>query len=131
MYATAANKLSSTLLQTHGPEPIGISPCDMTGKMLRSIRPSESHPALTLQFSDNTTYQVRVDGYNPSYPGLPKQIEMSPGLQDLLKRSSEQDLNLTVLKATIINLEDRGYQGGRDESSWMKRHAGIALQFDG
>ena len=63
---------------------LGVDPSEMVGKVLTSIRRSAAHPALTLHFADRTAYQVRIDGYSPAHPGVPKQLEINMDLETLL-----------------------------------------------
>lgn len=44
---------------------LGVDPSLLVGKVLRKLSRSSKHPTLTLDFSDNTTFQILVDGYDP------------------------------------------------------------------
>lgn len=49
-------------------ESVGVDPSTLVGKVLTNIRRSSRHPSMQLRFSDDTTYQILVDGYNPTHP---------------------------------------------------------------
>lgn len=44
---------------------IGTDPKSLVGRVLKYMRHSDAHPAVTLVFEDNSAVQVLVDGYNP------------------------------------------------------------------
>jgi hypothetical protein len=44
---------------------LGVDPSLLVGKVLTKLSRSSKHPTLTLDFSDNTTFQILVDGYDP------------------------------------------------------------------
>lgn len=44
---------------------LGMDPKSLVGKVLKHIRRSDAHPAVTLAFADDSAVQVLVDGYNP------------------------------------------------------------------
>lgn len=108
---------------------IGIDPGSLIGKVIRRIRPSPSHPAVTLQTNDDMTYQVRVDGYDPTHPGIPKSIEMNAVLSSLTQPSSNSDTHhLTVLDCRHISLKDTAFDG--DGKRWTVEHLAIAFKFE-
>lgn len=47
---------------------LGVDPSILVGKVLTRIRRSSKHPSMQLHFSDHTTYQILVDGYDPIHP---------------------------------------------------------------
>ena len=105
----------------------GVAPSEMLGKVLKSIRVSRAHPTVTLRFADRTSFQIRVEGYDPSHPGPPKTIETSPALESLL--AWEGNLGYTVANATMITMTDHAFETGKKERSWEQRHAGVAFKF--
>ncbi|KAH8107911.1 hypothetical protein BXZ70DRAFT_21030 [Cristinia sonorae] len=112
-------------------DPIGTPPAELVGKVLRRISRSDTHPTVTLYFTDNTQYQIRVDGYNPAYPGIPKAIETNPALEAVfhaLERGSG-DVTYTISQAAVISLADRAYELGEKESEWVQHHAALAFKF--
>lgn len=52
--------------------PSGVHPSEMVGKVLKSIKVSKLHPTVTIHFEDRSSFQIRVDGYNPVHPGCPR-----------------------------------------------------------
>lgn len=111
---------------------LGLPPQHMIGKQLKRIRRSATHPVITFYFADDTSYQVRVDGYNPGYPGLPKAIETDPELEPILiDLDNHADMVYTVSQATLITLTDRAFQAGkqgRPDSEWKQIHSAIAFK---
>src|ERR1700722_95200 len=63
---------------SRGLNAVGIDPADLVGKVLTRVRRSPPHPTLTLDFSDNTTFQILVDGYDPVHRGIPKELVTDP-----------------------------------------------------
>lgn len=110
---------------------IGIDPDQIVGKVLLHIRQSPTHPAVTLRFADNTTYQVRVDGYDPVYRGIPKELETNSLLLPLFKPPRGQiDVRLTVAHARMIKLKDTAHEWSQTrESRWNVEHVALALKF--
>lgn len=109
--------------------PLGVHPSEMVGKVLKSIRVSRSHPTVTLHFADRSAFQVRVDGYDPTHPGVPKIIETSAELGPLLAADGAEHLGYTVAHAALITMTDRAFQRGKRGGSWDQRHAGVAFKF--
>jgi hypothetical protein len=111
---------------------IGIQPTDIIGKVIKCVRKSTAHPALTIAFVDDSSVQIRVDGYDPQHPGVPKELEMDSCLQDLLFR--EEPVELPVLDCAFVTLSDKAFQRqesvGRGVSvqSWDQKHLGLALK---
>ncbi|KAI0305763.1 hypothetical protein B0F90DRAFT_1924125 [Multifurca ochricompacta] len=100
------------------PEPrrldsIGVDPDQIVGKVLVRIRRSPTHPAVTLHFADHTTYQVRVDGYDPIHRGIPKELEMNSVLTPLFKPPAD----------TAHEWSETA------ESRWNVEHLALALKF--
>ncbi|KAJ3571703.1 hypothetical protein NP233_g3585 [Leucocoprinus birnbaumii] len=125
---TAARKRPEALRLNH----IGIDPSEIIGKILQRARRSSSHPALTLHFTDNTTYQILVDGYDPAHRGIPKQLEMDSGLDTML--SANESPNLEVIDCALITLQDVAFDGKNAKSpskvvSWDQKHLGVAVKF--
>lgn len=113
-----------------GLNPLGVSPSDMIGKVLKRISRSQSHPTITFHFTDNTTYQVRVEGYNPMYPGIPKEIETDPGFGPILQQlESPGNATYTISHAKMVTLHDRAYELGKKESRWDQHHEAVAFKF--
>ncbi|KAF7321732.1 hypothetical protein MKEN_00694900 [Mycena kentingensis (nom. inval.)] len=103
----------------------GINPAFLIGKVLTSARRSDKHPACTLSFSDGTFVQIKVDGYNPAHPGVPKELEMSPALNELV--DSGDVVDLTVTDCALITLSDKAFAG--IDNCWDQRHLGLAFKF--
>jgi len=113
-------------------DPIGVPPAELVGKVLRKISRSNAHPTVTLYFTDKTQYQIRVDGYNPAYPGIPKEIETNPALESVFHalEHGPGDVEYTISHAAIISLADRAYELGEKESEWVQHHAALAFKFE-
>ncbi|KIP10888.1 hypothetical protein PHLGIDRAFT_58452, partial [Phlebiopsis gigantea 11061_1 CR5-6] len=107
----------------------GVHPSELVGKVLTSIRASKSHPTVTLHFADRSAFQIRVDGYSPTHPGVPKTIETSPELASLLSADGHAEVGHTVAKAAVINMTDKAFERGDRNSNWDQRHAGVAFKF--
>ena len=113
------------------PDSIGVDPDQIVGKVLVRIRRSPTHPAVTLHFADNTTYQIRVDGYDPVHRGIPKELEMNSVLLPLFKPPGGQiDVHLTVTHARMVELKDTAHQwSDTTQSRWNVEHVAFALKF--
>ncbi|KAK7687057.1 hypothetical protein QCA50_009557 [Cerrena zonata] len=110
---------------------LGISPTEMIGRQLKRITRSATHPVITFYFTDDTSFQVRVDGYNPGYPGLPKALETDPELEPIMVDLDNRDTVYTISQATLITLTDRAFQAGkqgRADSEWKQIHSAIAFK---
>ncbi|KAI0320915.1 hypothetical protein OF83DRAFT_466371 [Amylostereum chailletii] len=138
---SSASYLSSPALPSTNPrrkptpirlQPIGVDPADIVGKVITRIRPSLTHPAVTLDFDDNSTYQVRVDGYDPVYRGIPKALEMNTLLRPLFQPThGMSQVHLTVADCRLVSLKDVAHQrndGG--ESRWSVEHLALAFKFE-
>ncbi|THH19953.1 hypothetical protein EW146_g1301 [Bondarzewia mesenterica] len=112
-------------------EPIGVDPSSIIGKVLRHIRRSPAHPAVTLDFTDNTTYQIRVDGYDPVHRGVPKALEMNSLLDSLFKPpDGRKQVNLTIANCRFIKLKDTAHEWSEAaESRWNVEHLALAIKF--
>ncbi|GLB37629.1 hypothetical protein LshimejAT787_0406800 [Lyophyllum shimeji] len=113
------------------PNYIGADPYDMVGKVLRRVRRSSRHPSVTLEFSDNTSFQILVDGYDPMYPGVPKELEIDYELRAL--SNSDAPFDLPVIGCTLITLLDKAFERKLDDDArelrWDQKHLGIAFKF--
>ncbi|KAI0062901.1 hypothetical protein BV25DRAFT_1824943 [Artomyces pyxidatus] len=115
--------------------PIGVDPSVIVGKVLTRVRRSPTHPAITLYFADNTTYQVRVDGYHPSPDkrGTPKELEMNSLGQPIFRPPGGQiDVHLTVAKCRLVQIKDTAHEWSADmvESRWTVEHLALAMNFE-
>lgn len=126
---------------------IGVKPSLLVGKVLTRLSRSRKHPTLTLDFSDNTTFQILVDGYDPvhryvlsralieivdnvSYRGLPKELEMDSSLEQLLNTPSGQALvEWTIEDCALITLSDKAFESREREQRWDQDHIGVAFRF--
>lgn len=87
---------------------IGIDPTELIGKVLTRIRRSSTHPNLTLDFADKTSYQIRVDGYDPIHRGVPKELEISPSFGDILGPGDVGQL--TIANCTLVKMTDKAFR---------------------
>ena len=112
--------------------PIGIDPTAIIGKVIKRIKPSPTHPAVTLDFDDDTTYQVRIDGYDPVYRGTPKTIETNAVLRPLFQPTNgASHVHLTVTDCRLISLKDVAHQRTENaESRWSVEHLALAFKFE-
>ncbi|EEB89363.1 hypothetical protein MPER_12547 [Moniliophthora perniciosa FA553] len=109
----------------------GIDPTTLIGKVLNRARRSSEHPALTLDFADNTSYQIKVEGYDPKWKGIPKELEMNESFDDILL-SNDGFIGLEVIDCAIITLSDKAFERKRSQETdlqWDKRHLGVAFKF--
>jgi hypothetical protein len=89
-------------------QPLGVDPSELVGKVLTRVRQSANHPNLTLDFADKTSYQIRVDGYDPVHRGVPKELEVSPSLHDIL---SPGDIGrLTITNCAMVKMTDKAFR---------------------
>ncbi|KAK7005683.1 hypothetical protein R3P38DRAFT_1714099 [Favolaschia claudopus] len=105
---------------------LGINPADLVGKVLKSVRRSSAHPAISLGFEDGTNVQIRVDGYDPIHPGLPKALEMDSSLSDLF--ATDGAVDLIVTDCALITLLDKAFARPTNDQ-WDQNHLGIAFKF--
>ncbi|KAF8844651.1 hypothetical protein BDN67DRAFT_962581 [Paxillus ammoniavirescens] len=109
---------------------IGVDPSVLVGKVLTRISRSSKHPSMQLHFSDDTTYQILVDGYDPIHRGLPKELEMDPSFGSLLDAADgELDVDLTIDDCALITLTDKAFESRQREQRWDQNHIAIALKF--
>ncbi|KII92160.1 hypothetical protein PLICRDRAFT_463139 [Plicaturopsis crispa FD-325 SS-3] len=111
---------------------IGVDPDEVIGKTLTRVRRSAKHPTLTLDFSDNTTFQVLIDGYDPTHPGVPKELEMDSWLDPVFNPPSGQaTVDLTIVDCAYITLSDKAFLRKQTESAaeWDQSHSGVAFKF--
>lgn len=98
---------------------------------MKKARRSCNHPALTLDFSDNTTFQILVDGYDPVHRGISKALEMDSSLDDLF--TSGQPINLPIVDCALITLSDKAFERkpahNPREAQWDQKHLGVAFKF--
>jgi hypothetical protein len=114
------------------PPPIlGIDPGDIVGKVLTNVRKSPNHPTLTLDFSDHTTFQILVDGYNPhpDFQGVAKILEMDSASESIFDPPDGHLITyMTITDCAAINLSDRAFDSSQE---WEQMHQGIAFKFGG
>jgi hypothetical protein len=122
-----SRKQSSSLRR----DSIGVDPDRIVGKVLVHIRRSPAHPAVTLHFADRSSYQIRIDGYDPVHRGIPKELEMNSVLVPLFKPPGGQiDVHFTVTHARMVELKDTAYERSHTaESRWNVGHIALALKF--
>ncbi|KAH7888548.1 hypothetical protein F5I97DRAFT_1853546 [Phlebopus sp. FC_14] len=109
---------------------VGIDPSLLVGKVLTRISRSSNHPSMQLYFSDDTIYQILVDGYDPIHRGLPKQLEMDPDLGSLLDGvGGRVDVDLTIDDCALITLTDKAFESRLKEQRWDQNHIGVAFKF--
>ncbi|KAJ8587160.1 hypothetical protein M405DRAFT_822055 [Rhizopogon salebrosus TDB-379] len=107
----------------------GVDPGLLVGKVLTRLSRSRKHPTLTLDFSDNTTFQVLVDGYDPVHRGLPKELEMDSSLEQLLSTPTGQALvDWTIEDCALITLSDKAFESKEMEQRWDQDHIGVAFR---
>jgi hypothetical protein len=84
-----------------------------------------------LHFSDKTSFQVKVDGYSPQYPGVRKEIELSERCAQVFPaKGGYSKVELTIDHCTCVSLLDKAFDGrGGRESHWEQSHLGIAFRF--
>ena len=111
--------------------PDWVAPVSLAGKTLVQVHRSPNHPSITLHFSDNSSYQIRVDGYNPQFPGLDKVLEMNAQSHGIFPESGGQaNVNLTVDRCASITMRDRAFDArGSKETSWDHEHLGVVFKF--
>jgi len=120
---------SSPTKSHHAAAP-GVDPSQLIGKTLKSVRRSRTHPNVTLHFTDNTAFQILVDGYDPRHRGIPKTIEMDPDLEPLLTGPGDtREVRFTISNAAQVTLADKAFDMGGRGSRWDQTHCGIALKF--
>jgi hypothetical protein len=113
------------------PAPDEVDPVSLVGKTLVQVRRSPSHPSITLHFSDGSSYQIRVDGYNPQFPGLSKVLEMNAQSHGIFPESGgHANVHLTVDRCASIRMRDKAFDArSSKETTWEQAHLGIVLKF--
>lgn len=123
------------------PEPIrldaiGVPPSSIIGKVLVSIRPSQTHPSVTLDFEDKTSYQIRVDGYNPIH-SIPKTIETNDLFRPLFHpyplppAGQGLSVRLTVADCRFIKMKETAYERSeKADHEWEVHHLALAIKFE-
>jgi hypothetical protein len=100
------------------------------GKVLTRVRRSPKHPTVTLDFSDNTTFQILVDGYNPLHPGVPKSLEMDSSLDPIFNPPSGQlHVELNIVDCALITLTDKAFEMRDRVEQWDQNHLGVVFKF--
>ncbi|KAI0745759.1 hypothetical protein C8Q76DRAFT_764874 [Earliella scabrosa] len=120
------------------PHGLGVDPTSLVGKKLTRVRRSRTHPCITLQCADGSSFQVLVVGYDPHYRGVPKVLESDSPILNPRSAHGIADLSLTISHAASITLSDKAFQahaGARGpkeatEDRWTQRHAAFALKFE-
>ena len=126
---------------------IGIDPSILVGKTLRRARRSTRHPCVTMHFSDGSVYQILVDGYDPQYPGVPKELEMDAFLDRIFEFPQQQQqqnrkddvpsttLDLPIVGCRLVDLADKAFErrgpAPEEQIRWDQRHLGLAFKFAG
>ena len=113
------------------PAPDEVNPVSLVGKTLVQVRRSPNHPSITLNFSDKSSYQIRIDGYNPQFPGLNKVLEMNAQSHGVFPESGGQtNVNLTVDRCASITMRDKAFDArGSKETTWDQTHLGVVFKF--
>lgn len=113
------------------PAPDEVNPVSLVGKTLVQVRRSPNHPNIALHFSDKSSYQIRVDGYNPQFPGLNKVLEMNALSTGVFPETGGQNnVNLTVDRCASIRMRDKAFDArGSKETSWDQTHLGVVFKF--
>lgn len=138
--STSSNPSSSSYTPSkprHRPPPLpldslGVEPNVLVGKVLTKVHRSPTHPNITLDFADNTSYQILVDGYSPRYRGVPKTLETDAALQPLFDPpQGHASVDLLVTDCTIIRMSDRAFERKDGEQRWDQDHSAVAFKFGG
>jgi hypothetical protein len=106
------------------------------------VRRSSNHPTLTLDFTDNTTFQVLVDGYDPLHRGVPKELQMDPSSNPIFDPPNGQliGIELPIVDCALITLTDKAFEREPNinvdemrrhlgELTWDQNHLGVAFKF--
>jgi len=113
------------------PAPDEVDPISLIGKTLIGVRRSPTHPNVVLLFSDKSSFQIRVDGYNPQYPGIKKEIELSQRCAEVFPaRGGSSSVELTIDHCASISMLDKAFDArGSRECYWEQSHRSIAFKF--
>ena len=130
----SSSSSSSTPSQRHREalrlESIGVDPSILIGKVLKRVSRSRIHPCLTLEFSDNTTYRVLVDGYDTKHRGVPTVLEMDAMVEPVFNPPDGHiSVDLLVQGCTFVRLSDKAFERKSREFYWDQAHLGIAFKF--
>ncbi|CCM01481.1 uncharacterized protein FIBRA_03535 [Fibroporia radiculosa] len=129
-FSPSRGTFPSTPTKIHHAGGVGVDPTQLIGKVLKGVRRSPTHPNVTLYFTDNTAFQILVDGYDPRHRGVPKTIEMDSGLEPIFNHTKDlREVHLTVSNAARVTLADKAFDKGGRGSKWDQTHRGIALKF--
>lgn len=109
-------------------KPLGIDPSELIGKVLTRIRRSSNHPNLTLDFADKTSYQIRVDGYDPIHRGVPKELETSPSFGHILAPGDVGPL--TIAHCTLVSMTDKAFRLDTKRQSFGARREDFEAKWD-
>ncbi|TFL02458.1 hypothetical protein BDV98DRAFT_428406 [Pterulicium gracile] len=119
------------------------SSLDLRGKTLRSVQCSTSHPSISLSFTDNSSYHIRVDQYSPSMtsnavwalvqtPGADPAIERLFSSSTTSQNSAQiSEVNWQVIDCTFITMSDKAFQYNVEksgESKWDENHKALAFK---
>jgi len=121
--------------ERHRPPPlrlksVGVEPSVLVGKVLKHVRRSPVHPSLTLDFADNTSYQILVDGYNPRYRGVPKTLETDAASETLFDPpQGHKAVDLVVKDCAFIRMSDKAFERRQWEHRWDQSHIALAFKF--
>ncbi|KAK7472669.1 hypothetical protein VKT23_000782 [Stygiomarasmius scandens] len=112
---------------------VGIDPSELIGKVLSRARRSPVHPVITLDFTDDTSFQILVDGYSPRLRGIPKELEMDDSLDNIIAAGL---VDLEIVDCALITLQDKAFDRKHNLNSdrpvdvrWDQKHLGIAIKF--
>ncbi|KIY47837.1 hypothetical protein FISHEDRAFT_44344, partial [Fistulina hepatica ATCC 64428] len=129
-----------------------VDPESIVSKTINSLQLSPTHPCFTFHFTDGSTFQILVQGYNPDTArrGVPSYLEMDPHLSDMLVDGAVPQLvGHTIEAARFITLQDRAFRykappaapsglsprrhnSWRDtEEEWIKDHLAFAFKVSG
>ncbi|TFK23653.1 hypothetical protein FA15DRAFT_670243 [Coprinopsis marcescibilis] len=115
------------------PDHIGANPSQIIGKVVTHFRKSPTHPSVAIHFADGTCAQIRVDGYDPQYPGIPKALETDSYIQELF--ASPKAIDLKILDCAFITLSDKAFEKrkrGNTEplsQTWDHHHQALVFKF--
>ncbi|KAG1770483.1 hypothetical protein EDD22DRAFT_866210, partial [Suillus occidentalis] len=98
------------------------------GKVLTKLSRSSKHPTLTLDFSDNTTFQILVDGYDPVHRWVfQKNLKWTSSLEQLLT-TGQAHVEWTIKDCALITLTDKAFESREREQRWDQNHTGVAFR---
>jgi hypothetical protein len=115
---------------------VGVPPRVIVGKVLTGVRRSHMHPNLGLHFEDGSAFQVRVNTYDPLYPGMEKEIFMDHALEEIFGDTDcdgSLRMKYTISHATFLTLKDQALyvrSSTGEEFQWQKSHTVLAFRFE-